>query len=120
MFDIQDIGCRFYTYISTMKLAMEAAAEAGVAFVVLDRPNPIDGVSIEGPMLDVGSESFVGCYALPLRHAMTIGEIAKLMVAEGVAAGVELTVVPCEGWSRATTWDETGLVWTNPSPTCGG
>ncbi|MEM1335148.1 MAG: DUF1343 domain-containing protein, partial [Actinomycetota bacterium] len=116
VFDIQDIGCRFYTYISTMKLAMEAAGRAGVAFVVLDRPNPINGVSIEGPMLDAGDESFVGCYTLPLRHAMTIGEIARLMVAEGVAPGVELTVVPCEGWDRSTTWDQTGLVWTNPSP----
>ncbi|MEO0388184.1 MAG: exo-beta-N-acetylmuramidase NamZ domain-containing protein, partial [Pseudomonadota bacterium] len=97
--------CRFYTYISTMKLAMEAAARSGVGFVVLDRPNPIDGVSIEGPMLDAGDESFVGCYALPLRHGMTIGEIARLMTAEGVAPGVGLTVVPCEGWDRYTTWD---------------
>lgn len=116
VFDIQDIGCRFYTYISTMKLAMEAAAEAGIAFVVLDRPNPLGGVAVEGPMLDAGAESFVGCYALPVRHGMTVGEIARLMAAEGVAEGVELVVVPCEGWRREMTWEQTGLVWTNPSP----
>lgn len=116
VFDIQDIGCRFYTYISTMKLAMEAAAKAGIEFVVLDRPNPLGGIAVEGPMLDPGDESFVGCYTLPLRHGMTVGELAELMVTEGVAPGVELTVVPCEGWSRQQTWDQTGLVWTNPSP----
>lgn len=118
VFDIQDIGCRFYTYISTMKLAMEAAAEAGLPFVVLDRPNPIDGVTIEGPMLDPGAESFVACYSLPLRHGMTIGEIAKLLVAEADnrIAKLDLTVVKVEGWRRDQTWDETGLVWTDPSP----
>ncbi|MEO0530142.1 MAG: DUF1343 domain-containing protein [Planctomycetota bacterium] len=116
VFDIQDIGCRFYTYISTMKLAMEAAAEAGIGFVVLDRPNPLGGIAVEGPMLDAGDESFVGCYSLPLRHGMTVGEIAKLMAAEGVAEGVSLTVVPCEGWRRNMSWDQTGLLWTHPSP----
>lgn len=116
VFDIQDIGCRFYTYISTMKLAMEAAARAEIAFVVLDRPNPLGGMAIEGPMLDVGDESFVGCYSLPLRHGMTTGEIATLMVDEGVAPGVRLQVMKCEGWRRDMTWDQTGLVWTDPSP----
>lgn len=116
VFDIQDIGCRFYTYISTMKLAMEAAAEAGISFVVLDRPNPLGGVAVEGPMLDEGAESFVGCYSLPLRHGMTVGEIARLMASEGVADGVDLTIVPCGGWRREMTLDQTGLVWTNPSP----
>ncbi len=116
VFDIQDIGCRFYTYISTMKLAMEAAAEAEIAFIVLDRPNPLGGVAVEGPLLDAGDESFVGCYSLPVRHGMTVGEIARLMAAEGIAAGIELTVVPCRGWHRGMTWDQTGLVWTNPSP----
>ncbi|MEQ8848526.1 DUF1343 domain-containing protein [Botrimarina sp.] len=115
VFDIQDIGCRFYTYISTMKLAMAAAAAEGVGFVVLDRPNPIGGVAIEGPMLQ-GEESFVGCHSLPLRHGMTIGELAKLFLADGAAPGLELTVVPCEGWRRPMYWDETGLVWTDPSP----
>lgn len=115
VFDIQDIGCRFYTYTSTMKLAMAAAAEAGIRFVVLDRPNPIGGVAIEGPMLR-GEESFVGCHSLPLRHGMTIGELAKLFLADGAAPGLELVVVPCEGWRRSMYWDETGLVWTDPSP----
>ncbi len=114
VFDIQDIGCRFYTYISTMKLAMEAASEVGIRFVVLDRPNPIDGVTIEGPMLD-GEESFVGCHALPLRHGMTIGEIARL-IATDLSLDIHLTVVPCEGWQRPWLWDKTGLLWTNPSP----
>lgn len=116
VFDIQDIGCRFYTYISTMKLCLEAAAGAGIDFVVLDRPNPLGGLAVEGPMLDPGDESFVGCYTLPLRHGMTVGEIAELMLAEGVAPGAKLTVVPCEGWRRAMAWDRTGLVWTDPSP----
>lgn len=116
VFDIQDIGCRFYTYIATMKLAMEAAAKAGIEFVVLDRPNPIGGTAVDGPMLDVGSESFVGCYSLPVRHGMTVGELAQLMVAEGVADGVRLTVVECEGWRRDMMWDATGILWTNQSP----
>ncbi len=118
VFDIQDIGCRFYTYISTMKLAMEAASEAGIRFVVLDRPNPIDGVTIEGPLLD-GEESFVGCHSLPLRHGMTIGEIARLFAKEGPDGkplNIDLTVVPCEGWRRTSLWDATGLLWIDPSP----
>ena len=82
VFDIQDVGTRFYTYIATMGLAMEAAAEAGKEFVVLDRPNPIDGVTIEGPLLDAGRESFVGYHRLPVRHGMTIGELARMFAAE--------------------------------------
>ncbi|QDT67443.1 hypothetical protein MalM25_03410 [Planctomycetes bacterium MalM25] len=119
VFDIQDIGCRFYTYISTMKLAMRAAATAGVEFVVLDRPNPIGGVAVEGPMLDPGDESFVGCHPLPVRHGMTIGELAELFRREGDDAGpidVRLTLVPCEGWRRDQLHDATGAVWTDPSP----
>ncbi len=119
VFDIQDIGCRFYTYPATMKLAMRAAADAGITFVVLDRPNPIDGVTLEGPMLDAGEESFVGFHSVPLRHGLTIGELAKLFKKEGDEEGpieVELVVVPCEGWRREMTWDQTGLVWTDPSP----
>ena len=120
VFDIQDIGCRFYTYISTLKLAMQAAADAGLRFVVLDRPNPIDGVTVEGPMLDPGEESFVGCHTLPLRHGMTIGEIAKLFAAEAAEGGgpldIDLVVIPCEGWRRADRWDSTGLLWIDPSP----
>jgi uncharacterized protein YbbC (DUF1343 family) len=119
VFDIQDIGCRFYTYPATMKLAMRAAADAGITFVVLDRPNPIDGVTLEGPMLDKGEETFVGFHEVPLRHGLTIGELAKLFKKEGDEQGpidVELIVVPCEGWRRSMTWDQTGLVWTDPSP----
>lgn len=119
VFDIQDIGCRFYTYISTMKLAMRSAAAAGIEFVVLDRPNPIGGVAVEGPMLDPGDESFVGCHTLPLRHGMTIGELAELFRLEGDEQGpidVRLTVIPCEGWRREQLGDATGVVWTDPSP----
>lgn len=115
VFDIQDIGCRFYTYISTMGEAMRAAAEHGKRFVVLDRPNPINGVDIAGPMLDAGRESFVGFHSLPVRHGMTTGEIARMLRAE-LELDVALTVIPCEGWQRSEFWDVTGLTWINPSP----
>jgi uncharacterized protein YbbC (DUF1343 family) len=115
VFDIQDIGCRFYTYISTMRHAMEAAAEHGLRFVVLDRPNPIGGLAVEGPVLEAGDESFVGAHTIPLRHGMTVGELALLMNAER-EIGCDLQVLRCEGWRRAMLWDETGLIWTNPSP----
>lgn len=114
-FDIQDIGCRFYTYIATMKLAMQAAAEAGVQFVVLDRPNPIDGVSVEGPMRDAGEDTFVACHNIPVRHGMTIGELAKMFAADE-KLDVKLKVVKVTGWTREQRWDETGLLWTNQSP----
>lgn len=115
VFDIQDIGSRFYTYVSTMGEAMRAAAEHGKRFVVLDRPNPINGVDIAGPMLDRGKESFVGYHALPVRHGMTIGELASMFKDE-LKLDVELEVVRCEGWQRAEYWDATGLTWINPSP----
>ncbi|MCA8944189.1 MAG: DUF1343 domain-containing protein [Planctomycetes bacterium] len=115
VFDIQDIGTRFYTYISTMKGAMVAAAEHGVRFVVLDRPNPIGADWISGPVLDEGSQSFVGCHTLPVRHGMTVGELARMLRAE-LRLELELEVVRCEGWSRATTFDRTGLTWIDPSP----
>ncbi|MGD9637181.1 MAG: exo-beta-N-acetylmuramidase NamZ domain-containing protein, partial [Pirellulales bacterium] len=115
VFDIQDIGCRFYTYISTMGEAMTAAAEAGIEFVVLDRPNPIDGVSIEGPTRDAGSESFVAYHTLPLRYGMTIGELARMFAAER-KLDVKLTVIPVAGWRRQEYWHDTGLEWINPSP----
>ncbi len=114
-YDIQDIGTRFYTYISTMKLAMESAAENDVQFVVLDRPNPIGGVSVAGPVLDEGRESFVACHALPVRHGMTVGELARLLKHE-LQLDVELHIVECEGWRRDQFFDQTGLVWINPSP----
>jgi uncharacterized protein YbbC (DUF1343 family)/CubicO group peptidase (beta-lactamase class C family) len=115
VFDIQDIGARFYTYPSTMCLAMEAAAKAGKEFVVLDRPNPIDGVTIEGPLLDEGRESFVGLLRLPIRHGLTVGEIATLFAQEK-KLDVKLTVVKAEGWRREMYLFNTGLFWLNPSP----
>ncbi|MEX2560479.1 MAG: DUF1343 domain-containing protein, partial [Pirellulales bacterium] len=115
VFDIQDIGARFYTYISTMGAAMEAAAEHGLRFVVLDRPNPINGVDVAGPLLDAGSESFVGYHRLPVRHGMTVGELAQLFNAER-KIGADLHVVRLEGWRRADFFDATGLPWINPSP----
>lgn len=115
VFDIQDIGTRFYTYISTMGLAMEAAAEHGLRFVVLDRPNPIGGMLVEGPLLDPGKESFVGYHPIPVRHGMTVGELARMLRHER-GWDLDLQVVPIEHWQRQDYWDETGLTWTNPSP----
>lgn len=119
VFDIQDIGARFYTYIWTMALAMEAAAENGKAFVVLDRPNPITGAHVEGNLLERGYKSFVGLYSIPVRHGMTVGELARLFngekyLANGVQA--ELTVVPAKNWRRRMWYDETGLRFIKPSP----
>jgi uncharacterized protein YbbC (DUF1343 family) len=115
VFDIQDIGARFYTYNSTMAGAMEAAAEHGLRFVVLDRPNPIGGVAVEGPVLDAGRESFVGFHAIPVRHGMTSGELARLYNQEK-KLGADLHVVRVEGWRRSELYDATGLEWINPSP----
>ena len=114
VFDIQDIGCRFYTYISTMQLTLEAAAKAKKKFIVLDRVNPIGAVLSEGPAT-VARESFVACHQIPLRHGMTVGELAMMLNAErGYHA--ELTVIKIEGWKRDMLFDETGLPWLNPSP----
>ncbi len=115
VFDIQDIGARFYTYTSTLGEALKAAAEHGKRFVVLDRPNPINGVDVAGPMLDAGQESFVGFHSLPIRHGMTIGELAMMFKSE-LKLEVDLHVVKCERWQREMFWDGTGLVWVNPSP----
>ncbi|HUE72355.1 MAG TPA: exo-beta-N-acetylmuramidase NamZ domain-containing protein [Pirellulaceae bacterium] len=115
VFDIQDIGTRFYTYVSTMGEAMKAAAEGGKRFVVLDRPNPIGGTLVAGPMLDEGRESFVGFHRLPVRHGMTAGELALLLAAE-LKLNLDLQVIECEGWRRSDAFDATGLVWVNPSP----
>jgi uncharacterized protein YbbC (DUF1343 family) len=115
LFDIQDIGTRQYTYISTMKLAMEAAAEVGIPFVVLDRPDPIGGHIVEGNILEEAHESFVGIHPIPVRHGMTIGELARMFDAED-SMGVDLAVARVAGWSRDEWWDETGLPWVNPSP----
>lgn len=114
VFDIQDVGCRFYTYTSTMGLCMEAAAEAGIEFIVLDRANPIDGVTIDGPVL-AGPTSFVGFHPTPLRYAMTMGELAR-MYNEERKTNAKLTVIELENWRRTDYFDDTGLPWTNPSP----
>jgi uncharacterized protein YbbC (DUF1343 family)/CubicO group peptidase (beta-lactamase class C family) len=115
VFDIQDVGARFYTYTSTMGMAMEAAAEAGIEFIVLDRPNPIGGELIEGPLLDAGRETFVGYHSIPVRHGMTIGELARMFAKERTL-DVDLTVIEMKGWHRGQYLFDTGLRWTNPSP----
>jgi uncharacterized protein YbbC (DUF1343 family) len=115
VFDIQDIGTRFYTYVSTMGHAMQAAAENGVAFVVLDRPNPINGVTVSGPVLDEGKQSFTAFHRLPVRHGMTTGELARMFRAE-LQLELDLTVIPLEGWQRTDFFDDTGLPWVDPSP----
>lgn len=115
VFDIQDIGCRFYTYVSTMGLAMEAAKEAGLRFVVLDRVNPIGGVVVDGPVRSGEGNDFVAFHDIPVQHGMTTGELARMFNAER-GVGAELTVVPIEGWQPSMRFDETGLPWVNPSP----
>ncbi|MFB3776431.1 MAG: exo-beta-N-acetylmuramidase NamZ domain-containing protein [Bryobacteraceae bacterium] len=115
VFDIQDVGARFYTYISTMGYAMEEAARRGISFYVLDRPNPINGVRVEGPMLDAGLRSFLAYFPMPVRHGMTVGELARLFnESNGIKA--QLQVVPMRGWQRGDWFDSTGLRWINPSP----
>lgn len=115
VFDIQDVGARYYTYAATMALCMRAAGEAGVKVVVLDRPNPIGGVQIEGGGLDHGLENFCGLYPIPQRHAMTVGELARLYNG-AFGIGCDLEVVACEGWRRDTYYDECDLPWVMPSP----
>ncbi len=115
VFDIQDVGSRYYTYIYTMALAMKAAAAAKLQFVVFDRPNPLGLTQLEGNLVGAGFRSFVGLYPLPNRHGMTAGEIAR-WVNETERLGCELTVVPCEGLTRAMRWHDTGLPFIAPSP----
>src|SRR5262249_36919012 len=114
VFDIQDVGCRFYTYISTMGLALEAASENQKKIFVLDRANPINGQTVDGPVLS-GKTSFVGFHTLPLRYGMTIGELAKMFNAER-GCKADLTVIELENWRRELWFDQTGLPWTIPSP----
>jgi len=119
IFDIQDIGARFYTYIYTMSLAMEAAAENGKTFVVLDRPNPINGASVQGNTLEPALASFVGLYPIPVRHGMTAGELAKMFNGQGWLAGrvkAKLVVIPMEDWHRRMWYDRTSLRFIKPSP----
>lgn len=115
VFDVQDVGTRFFTYASTMRRAMEVARDHDLRFVVLDRPNPIDGTRVEGPILVPSARSFVNYHALPVRHGMTIGELSILFNADD-HLGVALSVVPMRGWRRSSYGDETGLAWVNPSP----
>jgi uncharacterized protein YbbC (DUF1343 family) len=117
VFDLQDIGTRVYTYVATMAYALQAAAEAGIPFVVLDRPNPIGGVTMEGPILEFPAHSsFIGLYPVPLRHAMTAGELAQLFNARFLPKPAQLVVVPMEGWRRDAWFDETDAPWVIPSP----
>jgi len=113
--DVQNAGARFYTYETTLGYFLEAAAKAGIEIIVLDRPNPITGSFVQGPIPDAGRESFVNYFPVPVRHGMTMGELAKMFNAErGINA--KLTVVPMEGWLRGDWFDSTALAWVNPSP----
>ena len=115
VFDLQDVGTRFYTYLTTLGYLLEAAKDSKIAVVVLDRPDPIGGASVEGPLADSGSLSFTAYHPIPVRTGMTVGELARLFnAARGLDAA--LTVVPMRGWTRDLWYDETGLLWTNPSP----
>ena len=119
VFDLQDVGARPYTYVSTMGLAMQAAAEAGITFVVLDRPNPLGGELVAGPVTETSFASFVGQYPIPLVHGLTPGELARAIKGEGWLDGVgslDLQVVALEGWARGDRWSDTGRPWLAPSP----
>lgn len=113
--DLQDVGARFYTYTTTMGYFLEAAAQTGTEIIVLDRPNPITGSIVQGPLSDAGKASFINYHALPVRHGMTLGELARLFNAER-KINARLTVVPMEGWRREQWFDRTALAWVNPSP----
>ncbi|MFY9572285.1 MAG: DUF1343 domain-containing protein, partial [Blastocatellia bacterium] len=115
VFDIQDVGTRVYTFIYTMALAMEAARACGKRFIVLDRPNPLNGLQIEGNLLESDLQSFVGMFPIPMRHGMTIGELA-LMFNQEFGIGCELEVIPMEGWRRSMFYEDSGLPWVMPSP----
>ena len=115
VFDIQDAGARYYTYISTMGLCMEAAAQQKVKVMVLDRPNPVTGLLVDGPIADKSDLGFTAYGPLPVAHGMTVGELAKLFNRE-YGINCDLTVVPMRGWQRSMWWDETGRMWVNPSP----
>jgi uncharacterized protein YbbC (DUF1343 family) len=115
VFDVQDAGVRFYTYITTMAYCMEAAAKSHISFVILDRPDPLGGEVIEGPMLDSGRTSFVGYFPMPVRYAMTLGELARMFNAEN-KIGADLRVVAMKNWRRGETFAQTGIPWIAPSP----
>lgn len=115
VYDLQEVGGRTWTYVSSMALSMQAAAKKGIPFVVLDRPNPIGGEIVEGALLDPAFKSFVGMYPIPARHGMTVGELATLFN-EKYGIGADLIVVRVENWQRSQWFDQTGLPWVNPSP----
>lgn len=115
VYDVADIGVRYATYITTLLEAMRAAAQVGLAFVVLDRPNPLNGIGRQGNMLEPGHESFVGAYPLPVRHGLTVGEFARL-ADDRLGLGLDLTVVPMDGWRRTYWYDDTDVPWVPPSP----
>ncbi len=117
IFDIQDVGTRIYTYVATMAYCMQACAESGIDFIVLDRPNPINGQDMEGPILEYPEfSSFVGLYPIPVRHGMTVGELANLFNEKFLEKKANLTVIPMQGWERQMWYDDTSLPWTIPSP----
>jgi uncharacterized protein YbbC (DUF1343 family) len=117
VYDMQDIGVRSYTYISTMAKCMEACGEAGIEFVVLDRPNPLGGDRVEGPMVEERWRSFVSQLPVPYIHGMTAGELARMANAKGwTGSRCKLTVIPMKGWQRGMSWSETGLPWVQTSP----
>ena len=119
IFDIQDVGARFYTFISTMGLAMQSAAEAGLPFMVLDRPNPLSGTYASGFILEPEQRSFVGQFSIPIAHGLTVGELAKMIKGEALLTGLEsldLQIIPMEGWTRTMQWTDTGRPWVPTSP----
>jgi len=113
--DLQDVGARYYTFNWTMVLALRACARAGIDVIVLDRPNPLGGVAVEGNLPDPAFASFVGLHPLPARHGLTIGEVARYVNAEH-GVGAALTIIPMRGWRRSMLWEDTGLPWVPPSP----
>jgi len=115
VFDVQDAGARFYTYSCTMLYALEEAAKAKLPFYVLDRPNPVTGTHVEGPLLNANLESFTGCFAMPVRHGLTLGELATMANAEH-KWNADLHVVKMTNWQRGDWFDSTGLTWIDPSP----
>jgi uncharacterized protein YbbC (DUF1343 family) len=115
VFDIQDAGARFYTYITTLGYAMEAAAKRGIPIYVLDRPNPITANAVQGPLLEPGRTSFTGYYPMPVRYGMTVGELARFFNGEA-GIGADLRVIPMHGYARRDWYDDTGLPWVAPSP----
>lgn len=116
VYDLQDIGCRSYTFISTLGLVMEAAAENGVEVIVLDRPNPLGGIRVEGPRLNPKFRTFVGMYDIPYAYGLTVGELARWVNSNHLKSPCKLTIVPMKGWTRKMTWEDTRLAWVPTSP----